>query len=93
MKTDKIEFNGAAILRVNYKNEREKSYFLVLNGRLKAAGYSGNIPDPEIKDFAAPISKEQYLGLMDRLQTSKAESPVIRISGNLEVKVGAESLA
>ena len=85
-----IRFSGTAALRCNYKNERENSYFLVLSGRFNV-DFVSNIPRPEINDFAIPISKQQYLDLIDGLQTSRAERPVIRVFGDLEVKLSSES--
>lgn len=85
-----IRFSGTAVLRCNYKNEKENSYFLVLNGEFNV-DYVSNLPRSEINDFAIPISKEQYLNLIDGLQTSRAESPVIRVSGDLEVKLSSNS--
>ena len=88
-----IKFSGTAALRCDYKNEKENSYFLVLSGRFNAdyASKIPRLPRQEINDFAIPISKEQYLNLIDGLQTSRAESPVIRVSGDLEVKLSSNS--
>lgn len=84
--------SGIGFLREDYKNKGETKYYLVLGGRLLAEGVD-RFPAPELKEIAIPLSIEQYTALHLQLQDNRAQSPVIRIKGSLDVTVDVESFA
>ena len=82
----KVDFYGIAALREDFRNPKEKRYFLVLSGSLKSVDM---LMPSKLEDFRVEISQSTYEEYKKQLTDSKAEVPLLRFSGNLELKVAA----
>ena len=95
-----INIKGITQLREDYKNPNEVRYYAVLDGCFESEKYREikptskftKIPAPKFK-AEIPITKEEYNNLKEQLKNSKAESPVLRVKGKLEIILDSESYA
>jgi len=87
--------NGIARLREDYKNPKDVKYYAILDASAQDVEYGhgqGKSPSPKFQ-IEVPITKVGYDKLKENLEKSKAESPVLRVKGQLELILGSESFA
>ena len=83
----KINVYGTVALKEIYKNKEDRMYFAVISAAFE-------VPTGEIKifpkiDIDVPITISQYEFLKKELASSKAERPILRVNGDLELSVNS----
>lgn len=81
----KIKIEGIADLKEIYRSPKDCKYFFVVSVKAqKSDKYS-----PTNINFEVQITPERYKELKKLLSESNAERPILRIEGDLEIKVGS----
>ncbi len=79
----KIKISGTASLKELYRNPKDRIYYAVLSATVEAEGADKYV-SPKL-NIEFPITEEHYNLLRKKLDESKAEVPVLRVKGNLEL--------
>ena len=79
----KIRISGTVSLKEVYKNPKDKMYYAVLSATAEAEK-ADNYVQPKVS-LEVPITSEHYEELRKKLSESKAEEPILRVNGNLEL--------
>lgn len=79
----KINISGTAATLKIHKTPGYERHYVVVSATAKAEGMD-NYDTPDIH-LEVPISEEQYYSLRKKLDESKAEEPILRVNGKLEL--------
>lgn len=79
----RIKISGIVSLKEVYTHPKNRCYYAVLSATAEVKGTNRYFP-PKV-NLDVPITAEQYEELGKKLSESKAEKPVLRVSGELEL--------